>query len=60
MNAKIELKGNRKMMEFMNNYIEINDEYRIILVYKIRNSSLNRNIFVKHAIINFEVTKYGL
>jgi hypothetical protein len=60
MNAKIELKGNRKMMEFMNNYIEINDEYRIILVYKIRNSNLNRNIFVKHAIINFEVTKYGL
>ena len=60
MNAKIELKGNRKMMEFMNNYIEINDEYRIILVYKIRNSSLNRNIFVKHAIINFKVTKYGL
>lgn len=60
MNAKIELKGNRKMMEFMNNYIEINDEYRIILVYKTRNSNLNRNIFVKHAIINFEVTKYGL
>lgn len=58
--AKVEMKGTRKMIEFGGGTHEIDPNFKLILCSKERSPHFRSSLLTNHPVINFSVTRKAM